>query len=217
MFDFHGNQAGQLYSTVIGEIYENKFVNAARSFEFVTHRGGRVLCYNNTISGSGIGSVWNQTYDDFENWPGAPDPTAAFCRNGVLMYHTLTNTWPVDDPIHEDMTPKDHYSWGNRYNGTMFNMSMGTQVYYTIEGVIYRGAPDPGNLMGPNKTFWNETPTFDGTSGMGVGLLSARPASCAKGVGYWAMDTNTLYRASATNIWTAYYTPYTYPHPLRNR
>lgn len=70
------------------------------------------------------------------------------------------------------------------------------------------------------------------TSGVGVGLLSARPASCtpnstsysgpytgaplgsSPGVGYWATDTNTLYVCTATNTWTTYYTPYTYPHPL---
>jgi hypothetical protein len=63
------------------------------------------------------------------------------------------------------------------------------------------------------------------TTGVGSGLLSARPASCTTntaeyptgnhpGVGYWATDTNTLYVCTATNTWTAYYMPYTYPHPL---
>jgi chitodextrinase len=33
-------------------------------------------------------------------------------------------------------------------------------------------------------------------------------------VAYWATDQNTLYQCTATNTWTAYYTPYTYPHPL---
>src|SRR5262249_19553307 len=63
------------------------------------------------------------------------------------------------------------------------------------------------------------------TTGVGSGLLSARPANCtansasypsgnSPGVGYWATDTNTLYVCTATNTWTTYYTPYTYPHPL---
>jgi hypothetical protein len=69
---------------------------------------------------------------------------------------------------------------------------------------------------------------FNGTVGTGSGLLSARPSTCTAGmggtygasptgsfgVGYWATDTNTLYICTATNTWTAYYTPYTYPHPL---
>ncbi len=55
---------------------------------------------------------------------------------------------------------------------------------------------------------------FTGAIGVGSGLLSARPSTCTPSVAYWASDTTTLYQCSATNIWTAYYTPYTYPHPL---
>ena len=66
-----------------------------------------------------------------------------------------------------------------------------------------------------NVTFWNQKDGFDGTAGIGVGPLSARPTTCTIGVAYWATDTNILYKATATNTWTAYYTPYIYPHPLR--
>jgi hypothetical protein len=63
------------------------------------------------------------------------------------------------------------------------------------------------------------------TTGVGVGTLSQRPAKCtansvaypagnSPGVGYWATDQNTLYVCTAPNTWTAYYTPFTYPHPL---
>jgi hypothetical protein len=54
----------------------------------------------------------------------------------------------------------------------------------------------------------------DGTNGVTSGLLSARPSTCTPSVAYWATDTTTLYQCSAKNTWTAYYTPYTYPHPL---
>lgn len=52
------------------------------------------------------------------------------------------------------------------------------------------------------------------TTGVGSGLLSARPSSCTAGVAYWGTDTNSLYKCTSTNTWTAFYTPYTYPHPL---
>jgi Calx-beta domain/Right handed beta helix region len=70
---------------------------------------------------------------------------------------------------------------------------------------------------------------FDGTAtvGIGHGTFVRRPMMCATGVVYWATDQGSwntsgsgpqglLYRCSATNMWTpsAFYTPYTYPHPL---
>ena len=81
--------------------------------------------------------------------------------------------------------------------------------------------------------------TFDGTGaaesggGVGCGTLANRPETCTTGVGYWATNqkcddltgmvgvnpsipiSGTLYKCTSTNTWEPYYTPYTYPHPLR--
>src|SRR5947208_1918072 len=63
-------------------------------------------------------------------------------------------------------------------------------------------------------------------TGVAVGPLANLPTQCnsgnditgltinSPGVGYWATDTNTLYVCTAPNTWSAYYTPYVYPHPL---
>jgi hypothetical protein len=68
------------------------------------------------------------------------------------------------------------------------------------------------------------TSPFNGTTGMGFGALANRPTTCTTstepgaGVGYFATDQGpqgTLYTCSATNTWTVYYVPYTYPHPLQ--
>ena len=82
-----------------------------------------------------------------------------------------------------------------------------------------------------NGTAFTGTP-FNGTVGTGSGPLSARPATCTAGPGgntpgvaYWATDQGNwnqsgsggqgqLYVCTATNTWTLYYTPFTYPHPL---
>ena len=69
------------------------------------------------------------------------------------------------------------------------------------------------------------TSPFNGTVGTGYGTIANRPTTCTTGVGYWATDQgnwNTsgsggqgqLHVCTATNTWTLYYTPYTYPHPL---
>ena len=98
------------------------------------------------------------------------------------------------------------------------------------------------NRIGSNRDYYlstgvQTTPTspFDGTTGVGFGTLANRPTTCTTGVAYWATDQGSwnqsssnpygvqqngadgvLYKATATNTWTLYYTPYTYPHPLRN-
>jgi hypothetical protein len=58
-----------------------------------------------------------------------------------------------------------------------------------------------------NREYW--TPTF--------GVASARPATCTANGNtfYGATDTDAIYKCTATNVWTIFYTPYTYPHPLR--
>jgi len=85
----------------------------------------------------------------------------------------------------------------------------------------------PGEQIVPNRDYYLETGSFNGTSGMGVGTIANRPSTCTTGVAYWATDEGSwragypgtsgrLYIATATNTWTLSYTPYTYPHPLRS-
>jgi hypothetical protein len=98
----------------------------------------------------------------------------------------------------------------------------------------YRIVSDCCNVIAENSEFYNQKIDFDGTAGVGCGPLSARPVTCTTGVGYWATEqsctgiddasvgahpttpiSGTLYKCMAPDTWTAYYTPYTYPHPLR--
>lgn len=75
-----------------------------------------------------------------------------------------------------------------------------------------------------NANFYQMKSSFDGSSGTGFGTLANRPSSCTPHVGYWATDQGNwnqsggeqgeLFVCTAPNIWTLYYTPYTYPHPL---
>lgn len=90
------------------------------------------------------------------------------------------------------------YEWLNALNGT-------------VQAGIKTNHPQH---VAANRDFYNWNGTFNGTSGVGTGLLSDRPATCTPAVAYWGTDTTTLYKCLTTNTWTASYTPYTYPHPL---
>jgi hypothetical protein len=67
-----------------------------------------------------------------------------------------------------------------------------------------------------NSEYYVQTVSFNGTVGIGVGLLAARPSTCTTGVAYQATDNGTLYKCTATNTWSTLRTRYTYPHPLRS-
>lgn len=95
------------------------------------------------------------------------------------------------------------YAWNNDY-GTTKGMNA-----------------NPG--VAEDKFWFQETGGYNGSAGMGVGLISARPASPALvNTAYWATDTETLsaWRDTTGNgsgdTWTDIYTEYTYPHPLRS-
>lgn len=107
-------------------------------------------------------------------------------------------------------------------------------------GAVYSNSA-PG-LIVANRDYYPQasgvqtspTSPFDGTVGVGWGTLANRPTTCTAGVAYWATDQGSwnqstsnpygaqqngadgvLYKATATNTWTLYYEPYTYPHPLQ--
>jgi hypothetical protein len=124
---------------------------------------------------------------------------------------TGTQTWP-----HQVLTPV--YVWGNTFtNGigsaALIRANTTTNTFFNNQDYFM----DFGT--------YGNSGSFNGTAGIGEGLLSARPSACtagtdpatggsAMGAGYWATDTNTLYVCNPTDTWTAYYTPYAYPNPL---
>jgi hypothetical protein len=186
LFDLHGNQGANSCSAMMGgEIYENVFNLGSNQACLFHHRGGKALCYNNTINTTGTVSLKT----DEEHLDSLGDGPAINPISG--------------QPQHIS----DSYYWNNRKNGT-------TNVTYYVQSTTDYGG-SKGLVPQHNREFWWEGGTFNGTSGVGFGLLAARPATCTTGVGYWATDTKTLYRAAATNTWEEYYKPYTYPHPLR--
>ena len=164
--------------------------NATQSFDSVWDRNSNTTTGYQCLDEPGTG----QSDLLVGTFPKKCDQTSGQCGNG-----NYNGTWPNQalEPI---------YEWADAYGPVPNNQS---DIWSTNYGPMtqnqdyYLGTTNSGNPI-----------SFNGTSGVGAGLLSARPSTCAPLVAYWATDQNTLYQCSSTNTWTAFYQPYTYPHPL---
>ena len=195
IFDAHGNYPH--WGTMGIEICENTINYGAYDARIFDHRGGMGLIYNNTLNTTG----------------------SALCGNAREEYKDSLNP-PAYSPITgQPQHVSDSYYWNNKRNGvTLLDPAItGTIDYDAISEPPYRVVPQW------NLDCWRQVTPFDGSSGVGVGLLSARPTrlemldlspAAPVGVGWWATDEKRLYRWTG-NIWYIYYTPYAYPHPLR--
>jgi hypothetical protein len=144
----------------------------------------------------GPGHPWNSgdKYQILKVYPCLDQPgrgVGRYISGGTFRQPPSDSGWLQEaaDPI---------YAWNNTLNGTL--VSTIGQYYTHVQA---------------NRDYYDWTANFDGTTGVGEGLLSARPLTCTPLVAYWATDTTTLYQCSAKNTWTVYYKPYTYPHPLQ--
>jgi hypothetical protein len=173
-----------------------------------------------TVNGNGVGSGWDGNSPSTTGFPcldglGRGQGQALNGQNFPSALNSVTGTiaFPAQklEPI---------YYWGNTIPGGLTEMDL----------------RDISSAF--NKDVYIDKASFNGTSGTGNGLFSARPSTCTAGPGgtfgaspttfvsgtpsygvaYFATDANSgngeLYICTSTNTWTAVYQPYTYPHPL---
>lgn len=207
-----GNTFGPHFSHVI------TFHNMRRNnvtYSQIAQPGGWAYC---GTSFNGAGSTWDQNSNSSTGYPcldqigrGGGDLLSG---QGSAKINTRTGTqaWPNEplEPVYEWMD-----AWTN--DGSSNNSYFGIQDGGITQNQDFYGWCDSTSNSGCSS--------FNGTVGVGSGTLSARPSTCTTGVGYWATDQGNwnrsgsggqgqLYVCTATNTWTLYYTPYTYPHPL---
>jgi len=184
--NFYGSPDGQT-GTMVVEYYDNKVINeSASNYRWIDHRGSWGMFFNNTYAGGSNPDIEVNQYN-------------GGCTNQIVP--TPTNYNPIVN---------NTYFFNNTINGTLSAAVAGSS---NACGVV------------ENSNWWNQNTSFNGTAGVGVGVLASRPSTCTTGVGYWATDQGSwntsgsggqgvFYKCTATNTWTLYYTPYTYPHPL---
>ena len=215
------------------EIYGNIINDTTASgiyFPFRLRGGTGVVFYNSIIGNfdnDGIGLDNVRSYLDAEGgglcdgdslWDGNEDATGYPCRDQIGR-GSDSPQWTHSPPGAYTQPLVPAYAWINR-------IETNSEVPFQV--IAYSD-----NHIKANRDCYSYTASFNGSTGTGCGTLAARPATCTTGVGYWATNqscsdltgmvgaspttpiSGTLYKCTAPNTWTLYYTPYTYPHPLR--
>ena len=182
--------------------------------------------YNYGTPPSGWGNCGTGSPSGATNWDGNLDSTGYPCMDqagrgaGNLLSGyfptvcdqttgctTYTGTWP-----HQVLDPA--YVWANTYANAYasYPLVVGSGVnadnrdYYQQFGTLAESGSWDGT-RGVNQSA--SAPSGNCTAG-----TDPKTGATGPGVGWWDTSNNTLYVCNPTNTWTAYYTPYTYPHPL---
>ncbi len=215
--EWHGADSGGYRGVHTFEVYRNKFASSV-SMRMQFHRSGAGVSFDNTYTGAYTGlnlSVYRARPQTYVAKYGQCDGSSAWDGNvgapGAPGWPCLDQTgYTFTQNASRSYTSNPLYAWKNINNGLEVPPTPSEAPAYLVE----------------NRDFFSYNPSFDGTRGVGVGVLASRPATCTKNVAYWATDrgswnsavggeSGVLYRCTATNKWMPYYTPYTYPHPLQ--
>ena len=213
-----------------GEIYDNTITGTGydRGMQL---RGGSWMIFSNVITAGGGNPIEFNEYRaetssscDATNNLAPIEPSWPVPTNGPSLPTWNTNAaWVPYAPANGNgyQLPQqvhNSYAWLNTApGGAVINPAVPTGT-------------EEQTYVQPNRDYWPyQTTGCSGTQTTGVcsGTRASRAANCTKGVAYWSTDQGSwnnsgtggqgvLDFCSATNTWTnAYYTPYSYPHPLQ--
>ncbi len=202
LLDLHGGGGG-LWGCMGAELYGNYIIGTGN---LLSDRGGRITSHHNYYSGGDGPTLYQRRAD--------PCSSEANCPPSPYLERQLINS------TYHFLNRNTSVSVGN-----LCVTQPGEDCCAAYPSII------------ENTTYWKDntgcTKAAGCATGIGCGTLANLPDTCTTGVGYWATNqsctnlsgmvgvnpatpiSGTLYKCTATNTWTAYYTPYTYPHSLR--
>jgi len=222
LMDNHGNQ-GSVYATMVSEMYGNDiqmgpYGGHTKVVKVNDHRGGQAMRFFNLASKQYAATT--AYFNIREEYSDAASPTDNVCPDDAWhLYSGTSSCGPNGEPQH----PWGTYYWSN------YQAWDGAQIHVNI-------LIDETKINGlvENTHFWVQNPDYNGTTEIGIGCGSELPANGTVGDGFWltaqgncsdisaSVGVNpavpidgVLYKCTSTDSWEVYYTPYTYPHPLR--
>lgn len=192
LVDMHGDYGAA--ATLAGEIYHNT-VTATNPkyyyFSTVYWRGGTAIIFDNDVT-----------------FRTSATPEIGIRFDYACDYRTGSGEY--------DMKPHNGYIWNNTSQGK--NM-------YIHHNAVEKDL-DPYNCVVCGIDYWADTKddSQDAQDAYVFASDTTAPTTCSVGDVFWDTDyekgsgysTGGLYKCTETNTWTWVYSPYTYPHPLRN-
>lgn len=218
------------------ELYNNNFfcnVGSGNFAEIIDLRSGTGAIFNNTLSMTNrainkfVALKLERTIATYNIW-GKCDGTNVWDHNtSPPGYQCIDQIgWDQGDLLANDPpinTTTGTATWPHQVSTPLYIFGNGPLVdnnNATFPEGIESDTAAPGGWFVQGREYYL-------TANVGRGSLAARPLTCTVNEAYWATDQGgnwdtthggandgMLYRCTATNTWTAYLTPHTYPHPM---
>jgi hypothetical protein len=201
------------------EVYANHWTFAAPAyFAAIELRGGTGMVFDNITDNPTSAWFFLTDYGYMAQWP-----------NFGKAFQTPAN-YPITDQIGIGQDPKTaagepYYVWNNRKAGAAWPRTVKEVAAGAI--ALHGSKFTEADVIKPDRDFFWQGATFDGSSGIGRGTKAQMQAlkPTKPGVGYWVTDEGTWNKSTPApsgqlytwtgSAWLLKYTPYTYPHPLR--
>jgi hypothetical protein len=232
-FQTHSLQSSSERGTYAWEVYGNSFVASSAVYTWLYFRSGTGFIFNNAIAGA---YTYGPVFDNVRSYLAVSGTGETGLCDGSSSWdgNANSNGWPCRDQIGRG-SDAAVWSLGGAYTQSSIPAYLWSNIKSSSNQTV-TVANGCGSWIVAGRDYYQSPSSyssFDGSSGVGCGPLSARPTTCSTGAGYWATDqsctslsgmvgvkpptpiSGTLYKCTATNTWTSYYTPFTYPHPLR--
>lgn len=238
-FEFHSPQ-GANRGFQRWELYNNAVTNLDTNDKcfhgLFNLRGGSGVIFNNAMSGALAGCNFDGLVDNVRStWAtGSSVDGIRACDGGSPWDQNTSGQtgWHCRDQVG---TARDYSLWSHTSTPAWNQELKPGYIFLNTRGGAALNAFIPSDGRNASHIKWNrELYQSAGAScsgsacstGVGSGPIANRPVNCTPGTAYWATDEGEwnslqpgpdgrLYKCTAANTWTLYYTPYSYPHPWR--